>query len=157
MSERSVWDDFRDLAEGRLAPDAAASLRARIDADPALAADFDAFSEIHAFTSPAPVPGSSVTGDTVSEAMGEEFEAGTISCVHDDTASRRIDPFECDTGPRSRQCCMLGTAHDVEDSSHGVSWLAEHERASQVRLISFDATPVVHHDDGALTHNLRLR
>lgn len=63
MSDRTRFDDFRDLAEGRLDEASAARLRALLGADPALRAEFEAYAAVHAFTAPAaaPVPASSLT------------------------------------------------------------------------------------------------
>ena len=52
----TAHDEFRDLIEGRLDALAAARLRARIDSDPALKTEFDAFAAVHALTGPALVP-----------------------------------------------------------------------------------------------------
>jgi hypothetical protein len=71
MSDRPAFDDFRDLLDGRLDAASAARLRARIAADPAIAAEFAAFSDVHAFTAPAAaacVPASGVSFETIDAA-----------------------------------------------------------------------------------------
>jgi hypothetical protein len=70
MSDRTPFDDFRDLAEGRLDAASAAHLRARLDSDAALLAEFEAYHAVHAFTAPAagPVPASSLTFDRLDAA-----------------------------------------------------------------------------------------
>jgi hypothetical protein len=52
-SDSIPFDDFQALLDGRLDAAAAARLRARIDADPALRAEFDAYRDVHAFTASA--------------------------------------------------------------------------------------------------------
>ncbi len=70
MSDRTPFDDIRDLAEGTLDAAAAAQIRARIESDPALRADFDAYAAVHAFTAPAvaPVAASSLTFERIDAA-----------------------------------------------------------------------------------------
>jgi len=71
MSDPSAFDEFRDLLDGRLDPAAAARLRARLAADKALAAEFAAFSDVHAFTAPAAcaaVPASGVSMEALDAA-----------------------------------------------------------------------------------------
>jgi hypothetical protein len=52
MSDSIPFDDFQRLLDDRLDAVAAARLRARLDVDPALRAEFDAYREVHAFTAP---------------------------------------------------------------------------------------------------------
>jgi hypothetical protein len=52
MSDSIPFDDFQRLLDGRLDAAAAARLQERLDVEPALRAEFDAYREVHAFTAP---------------------------------------------------------------------------------------------------------
>jgi len=53
MTDPIPFDEFHALLEGRLDPASAARLSARLDAEPALRAEFDVYREVHAFTASA--------------------------------------------------------------------------------------------------------
>lgn len=74
MSDSIPFDDFEALLDGRLDAAAAGRLKARLDADPALRAEFDAYREVHAFTAPAvgSAPSSSVSFERLDAARRAE-------------------------------------------------------------------------------------
>jgi thioredoxin-like negative regulator of GroEL len=77
MSDTSAFDEFRDLLDGRLDPAAAARLRVRLASDAALAAEFAAFSEVHAFTAPAACAAVPTSGVSL-EALDAARHAGRV-------------------------------------------------------------------------------
>lgn len=84
MSERSRFDEFRDLAEGRFDAASAARLRAAAQADPALAAEMALYAQAHALTAPA-APGFAPPASTLGyEELAAARRAGRI---------RRIRPW----------------------------------------------------------------
>ena len=97
-----------------------------------------------------------VHAHAMTEAVGEKLEAGTIAAVDDNLARGGIDAFERHTRTCRVERRGLGPMHDVEHPLHLVGCLAEDECARDVRLITFDRTSIVDHDDRPFTDGLRL-
>jgi hypothetical protein len=86
MTESIPFDDFHALLDGRLDAVAVARLRARLDVDPALRAEFDAYREVHAFTAPLADP-------TVGSAPASEISFERLDAERRARRVRRLRPW----------------------------------------------------------------
>src|SRR5262245_36137565 len=89
--------------------------------------------------------------EAMADAVGEVLVVGAESRVDDHCSRGRVDRLALDAGSCRFERRILRAPIDLEHALHTIARLAQHKRAAEIRLVSFDRAAAVDEQDRALT------